>query len=84
MNDKGLSFKNFLIKRFFDIFLSSIGLLIFIPIIFMTWVIASLETRTNGFFIQSRVGRSGKLFNIISSDSSRDINLSSTLGEENL
>ena len=65
MNDKGLSFKNFLIKRFFDIFLSSIGLLIFIPIIFMTWVIASLETRTNGFFIQSRVGRSGKLFNIV-------------------
>jgi lipopolysaccharide/colanic/teichoic acid biosynthesis glycosyltransferase len=34
------------------------------PIIFIAWIVASIETRSNGLFIQKRVGKGGKLFNV--------------------
>jgi lipopolysaccharide/colanic/teichoic acid biosynthesis glycosyltransferase len=52
-------------KRLFDIIFSFFGLIVFLPIIFFAWVIATLETRSNGFFIQSRVGLNGYFFKII-------------------
>ena len=53
------------IKRIFDFVVSFIGLLFTWWIIFFAWLIASIETRSNGFFIQKRVGKEGKLFNVI-------------------
>jgi lipopolysaccharide/colanic/teichoic acid biosynthesis glycosyltransferase len=35
------------------------------PIILTAWIIASIETKSNGFFLQKRVGENGKLFTII-------------------
>ena len=52
------------IKRIFDIVLSFVGLIFTIPIIFIAWIIASFETKSNGMFIQKRVGQNGKLFNV--------------------
>ena len=52
-------------KRFFDIFFSSLGLLVFSPLILFAWLGASLATRSNGFFLQRRVGRYGVLFTIV-------------------
>jgi len=52
-------------KRVFDLLLSLLGALFSLPIILVAWIVAALETRSNGFFIQQRVGKDGKLFNII-------------------
>tara|TARA_Y100000589_G_C27014629_1_gene572273 strand:- start:270 stop:890 length:621 start_codon:yes stop_codon:yes gene_type:complete len=49
-------------KRLFDIFFSTLLLIFASPIIFFAWIIASIETRSNGFFCQQRVGKDGKLF----------------------
>jgi len=34
-------------------------------LIFFAYIIASIDTRTNGFFLQDRVGKDGRLFKII-------------------
>ncbi|MEO1927637.1 MAG: sugar transferase [Nautiliaceae bacterium] len=54
-----------IIKRVFDFSLSLIGLLLTWPIILIAWIVASIETKSNGFFLQKRVGENGKLFTII-------------------
>jgi len=53
------------IKRFFDLSLSIFGLLMTWWIILIAWIIAAFETKSNGFFLQKRVGRNGKLFNVL-------------------
>jgi len=52
------------IKNVFDFHLSLIGLIFFMPVIFFAWLIASYDTKSNGFFIQERVGKNGKLFKL--------------------
>lgn len=59
-----MSKTDFLLKRIFDIFFSIIGLIIFLPIIFLCWAIAALDTKSNGFFIQKRVGQHGNIINV--------------------
>ncbi len=56
---------NSLIKRMFDITVSFLGLLITWWIILIAWIVAFIETKSNGFFIQQRVGKDGRLFNVI-------------------
>ncbi len=53
------------LKRTFDVIVSLIGLCCTWWIIVMAWLVASIETKSNGFFIQQRVGKNGKLFNVI-------------------
>jgi len=60
-----MTIKDRLIKRLFDIVFAFIGLLITWPIILIAWVVASIETKSNGFFLQKRVGKDGRLFTII-------------------
>lgn len=52
-------------KRGFDIVVSFLGLTFSWWLIFIAWVIATFETKSNGFFIQKRVGKNGKIFNVI-------------------
>ena len=59
-------------KRVFDFFLSLFGILFFSWIIFILWLIAMIETRSNGFFIQRRVGLKGKQFNMIKIKTMKD------------
>jgi lipopolysaccharide/colanic/teichoic acid biosynthesis glycosyltransferase len=59
-----MSTTDFLLKRFFDIFFSAIGIVIFCPLIFLCWIIAAMDTRSNGFFIHKRVGRHGSIINV--------------------
>ena len=56
---------NNFIKRGFDIIVSFLGLTFSWWLIFIAWVIATFETKSNGFFIQKRVGKDGKIFNVI-------------------
>lgn len=53
------------LKRFFDFVVSFVGLCLTWWIIFIAWIVATLETKSNGFFVQRRVGRDGKLFNVV-------------------
>lgn len=54
-----------MLKRLFDIFFSAIALLLFGWIILLSWMVAAMDTKDNGFFLQKRVGQHGKLFTII-------------------
>ncbi len=51
-------------KRLFDMIFSSIGLLFIGLFLIVFWVLASLDTQSNGFFIQERIGRGGVVFKI--------------------
>jgi lipopolysaccharide/colanic/teichoic acid biosynthesis glycosyltransferase len=59
-----MSKKDKFIKRSFDIVLSFIGLLLTWPIILIAWILASIETKSNGMFTQIRIGENGKPFKI--------------------
>ena len=60
-----------MIKRSFDIFFATLGLILLSPIIFLSYIISSFETKTNGLFFQQRVGMNGSLFNIVKIKSMR-------------
>lgn len=51
-------------KRIFDLVMALIGLVALSWLILICWLIASAETRSNGLFKQTRVGRHGKLFTV--------------------
>lgn len=53
-----------LVKRIFDIVLSVIGIGLTWWIVLLAWLVATIETQSNGLFIQKRVGKYGKLFNV--------------------
>nr|WP_091666592.1 sugar transferase [Massilia sp. PDC64] len=59
-----MSRTDILFKRAFDIVASLAGLLLLAPIIFLCWFIATIDTRSNGFFIQKRIGRHGRVFHV--------------------
>ena len=52
-------------KRAFDLVFAALGLLVVWWLILLAWVVASIDTRSNGFFIQKRVGRNGKIFWVV-------------------
>ena len=52
-------------KRAFDLTFSFFGLALVWWIILVSYILASIDTRTNGFFIQERVGHNGKVFSFI-------------------
>ena len=52
-------------KRIFDIFFSILGLLLAGWIILLAYVLACIDTRANGFFLQDRVGKDGRLFKVM-------------------
>jgi lipopolysaccharide/colanic/teichoic acid biosynthesis glycosyltransferase len=62
------------IKLFFDFIVSFVGLLATWWIILIAWIIATIETKSNGFFVQKRVGKNGKLFNVYKIKTMKKIN----------
>jgi len=53
------------LKRFFDIFCSFIILLLFLPFGFIISFLIIIESRGGVFYVQKRIGRYGKPFNLI-------------------
>lgn len=51
-------------KRVFDLLLSVVGIALTWWIMLLAWVVSSIETRSNGLFMQERVGKKGKLFTV--------------------
>ncbi len=60
-------------KRLFDIVLSLIGLVLSSWIMLFAWLIASWETKSNGLFMQKRIGRDGKPFTLFKIKSMRPV-----------
>ena len=61
-----------MLKRGFDMFVSIILLLLLGVPILLLWVMCSVDTATNGIFIQNRVGQHGKIFKIYKLRTIRD------------
>lgn len=51
-------------KRLFDLFFSLLFILVLSPVLVLGYIVASIDTQSNGIFIQKRVGQYGKLFTI--------------------
>jgi lipopolysaccharide/colanic/teichoic acid biosynthesis glycosyltransferase len=68
------------IKRSFDLIASLFGLLLFLPLILIAWLLSTLELKENGFFVQTRIGRYGKPFKLVKIKSMRTLSgMSSTV-----
>jgi len=79
-----ISIRMKIIKRISDLIISIFGLIIFSWIILFLWVIASADTKGNGFFLQKRVGRNGSNINVIKIRTMRTIaGLESTITTKN-
>ncbi|SFV65997.1 Undecaprenyl-phosphate galactosephosphotransferase [hydrothermal vent metagenome] len=59
-----LTFQERFIKRAFDILLSFLGIIMTFWIMLLAWIVATIETKSNGLFVQKRVGKDGKLFDV--------------------
>mgnify|MGYP000486487189 CR=1 FL=1 len=62
-----------ILKRVFDISLAIIGLALCWWLILLSWLAASIDMRSNGFFVQIRVGMNGRLFPIVKIKTMRPI-----------
>lgn len=60
-------------KRVFDLLLSIIGIALTWWIMLLAWIIATIGTRSNGLFVQERVGKKGKLFQVFKIKTMRSI-----------
>lgn len=52
------------LKRLFDVIFSAVGILFLWPVILFCWLVAAIETLSNGFFIHQRVGQHGNLIRV--------------------
>ncbi len=53
------------VKRAFDVIVAAVGLQATGWLVALAFIAASIDTRDNGFFTQTRVGRGGRLFRVI-------------------
>lgn len=65
MNAYSLSSFQSILKRGFDLVVAFVCLLCLWWLVLIAWVLASIDTRSNGFFIQQRVGKGGRLFRVV-------------------
>jgi len=61
-------------KRAFDLFLSVIGIVATSWLMALAWLISSLETKSNGLFIQERIGKNSKPFNVYKIKTMKQVN----------
>jgi len=67
------------IKRGFDLVLSVIGIGVSWWVILLAWIVASVETRSNGMFFQKRIGKDGKIFSVFKIKTMKDVHGGSTV-----
>jgi len=60
-------------KRSFDFAVALIGLVAIWWLIILAFLAASFDTRSNGFFVQKRIGKNGKMFNVVKIKSMRPL-----------
>lgn len=70
-------------KRLLDISASVTGLLLLSWLIAIAWLVAALETRSNGFFVQDRIGRWGEPFTAVKIKTMRSSSIGTTITTRN-
>ena len=60
-----LSCRQAFMKRFFDFGVALLGIFFLWWLILVAWIMASIDTRSNGFFIQARVGKDGRTVRVV-------------------
>ena len=71
-------------KRSFDLVFSTVGLLLLWWLILLAALAARIDTGMNGFFMQQRVGRFGRLFSVIKIRTMRPVdNINTTVTTDN-
>jgi len=68
-----LSYKQRVQKRLFDILTSFVAISLTWWIMLLAWIIASIETRCSGLFVQERIGRWGKPFLLLKIKTMREV-----------
>ena len=68
-----------MIKRIFDLFFSIAGLIFFMPLFFIVSILVKLDSKGPVFFLQIRVGKDAKMFQIIKFRTMHDNNSNSTI-----
>ena len=53
------------VKRYLDVFVSLVGLLVLSPVLLLLIIFGTIEMKANPFFTQKRPGKDGKIFNLI-------------------
>ena len=71
--ERGLSRTQSVVKRSFDIVVASAGIVLTSPVLAVSWLLASLDTRAGGLFRQVRVGKDGRPFRICKLRTMRDL-----------
>ncbi len=61
-------------KRIFDILFAIVCIALLGWLIMVCWILASIDTKSNGLFIQKRIGKFGKPFNIFKLKSMKAVN----------
>jgi len=51
-------------KRLFDIVAATTGICLTGWLMLLAWIVASAETKSNGLFMQTRIGKDGRRFNV--------------------
>lgn len=51
-----------MVKRIFDFFFALVGILLLSPMLLLCWLLACVDTHSNGLFLQTRIGQHGKQF----------------------
>lgn len=59
-------------KRIFDVTFSIVGIILTWWLILIAYIIASIDTKSNGLFIHERIGKSGKKFNLFKIKTMKD------------
>jgi len=57
-----LSATDKIVKRLFDIVLSAVGISLTWWMMVLAWIVATFETKSNGIFLQERIGKDAKPF----------------------
>jgi len=60
-------------KRLFDVILAVVGIVLTWWLVLLAWIIASLEIKGNGLFVQKRIGRDGKPFWVLKIKTMKEI-----------
>jgi lipopolysaccharide/colanic/teichoic acid biosynthesis glycosyltransferase len=68
----GLDARQRALKRGLDLVVAVVGLVALGWLVLLGWLAASLDTRANGFFTQTRIGRHGRPFRIVKLRTMRD------------
>jgi lipopolysaccharide/colanic/teichoic acid biosynthesis glycosyltransferase len=68
----GLSLSQRAVKRSLDVLLAAAGLALLGWLIALAYLLASIDTGSNGFFLQDRVGYKGRIFRLIKLKTMRD------------